>query len=79
MQKELKKTPTNDQVERDYLAKLQRSEQLKAEAIRRNINPDDSPSEIIKSLNNSQELSVKLSQEKEAICGKYFHLSFRYQ
>lgn len=79
MQKELKKTPTNDQVEKDYTAKLQRTEKLKAEALRRHINPDDSPSEIVKSLNNSKQRLQQLQQEKDTICDRNYNLSFRYE
>lgn len=79
MQKDLKKTPTNEQVERDYKAKSQRAEALKAEAVKRNINPDDSPSEIVKSLNQSKHRLQQLTQEKESIIGRNYGISFRYE
>jgi len=79
MEQELKRTPSDDQVERDYNVKFQRAEQLKAEAVRRNINPDDNAHEIIRALNDNKQRIDTLEKDKQRIWNQNFHLSFQYK
>jgi hypothetical protein len=79
LEQELQRTPSDDQVERDYVAKRSKVEKLTAEAVRRNINPDDSTAEITRQMNQNKQAIDGFERERHNIWGQNYHLTLQYK
>jgi len=79
IEQELKNTPSDDQIEKDWDVKNRKMEQLKSEAAKKNINTELNLHEIESKFSHNRQRIDGLEREKQKIWSKFFQLSLFYE
>lgn len=77
--RQLKQTPSDDQVEKDYKQKEQEFENLKQEAARKNINAEESVVEIRNRLADHRKRFDAASRQRDTLTRRNYALQFIYE
>ncbi|CAL8123787.1 unnamed protein product [Orchesella dallaii] len=78
LDRQIKQTPSDDQVERDYAEKMKKFEDIKREASKRNINADENVADLRKSQVNAERERDGLLRQRNSILNRNYNLSFNY-